>query len=264
MRGSGYRDACAWAPSRTREVSKMELLYPCCCGLDVHKDTVVACLIHPSSGGGRSKEIRTFGTTTGDLLGLAAWLEASGCKVVAMESTGIYWKPVYNLLEGRFELVVATASHIKKLPGRKTDVSDAEWIADLLQHGMLRPSFIPSKEQRELRDLTRTRTKLVDERAAAVNRLQKVLEDANIKLSGVATDVMGVSGRAILAALLTGAADPTAMAELAKGKLRATRAELERALTGRMRDHHRRLVAMHLAHVDFLDEQIAELSAQIA
>lgn len=240
----------------------MELLHPCCCGLDVHKDTVVACLIRPSAGVQR-KETRTFGTTTAQLLALADWLASCGCTVVAMESTGVYWKPVYNLLEGRFELVVANASHIKKLPGRKTDVSDAEWIADLLQHGMLKPSFIPSKEQRELRDLTRTRTKLVDERAAAVNRLQKVLEDANIKLAGVASDVMGVSGRAILEALLAGNTDPALLADLSKGRLRKKREQLEAALSGRMSDHHRLLLLTHLEIIDALDEAIERLSLAI-
>jgi transposase len=165
---------------------------------------------------------------------------------------------------GGLDVRVVNARHVKAMPGRKTDVGDAEWIADLLQHGLLKPSFIPDRDQRELRDLTRTRTSLTDERSAAVRRLQKVLEDANIKLSGVATDVMGVSGRAMLAALLDGTAEPAEMAELATGKLRTKRAELERALTGRMGDHHRRLVAMHLGHVDFLDEQVDELSARIA
>lgn len=180
-----------------------------------------------------------------------------------MESTGVYWKPVYNLLEGRFELIVANASHIKNLPGRKTDVSDAEWIADLLQHGMIRPSFIPSREQRKLRDLTRTRTKLVDERSAAVRRLQQVLEDANIKLAGVATDIMGISGRAILEAILAGNSDPGTLAELAKGKLRKKRDKLEQALDGRMSDHHRLLLAVHLEVIDALDEAIEQLSAAI-
>lgn len=245
----------------------MELLYPCCCGLDVHKKTVVACLVRVVTAGVRTKETRTFATMTGELEALGTWLREAGCTHVAMESTGVLWKPVYNVLvEGGsgLDVRVVNAQHVKAMPGRKTDVGDAEWIADLLQHGLLKPSFIPDRDQRELRDLTRTRTTLVDERSAGVRRLQKVLEDANIKLSGVATDVMGVSGRAMLAALLDGTADPAAMAELAKGKLRTKRAELERALTGRMRDHHRRLVAMHLAHVDFLDEQIDELSAQIA
>ena len=242
----------------------MEVLHPCCCGLDVHKRTVVACLLRPPSAGRRPKELRTFDTMTDGLLALADWLHAAGCTQVAMESTGVYWKPVYNILEGRCTVLVANAAHIKAVPGRKTDVKDAEWIADLLQHGLLRASFIPDQPQRELRDLTRTRTSLIDARTAAVNRVQKVLEDANLKLAGVATDIMGVSGRAILAAVLGGIGDPAALAELAQGKLRAKREELARALSGRVGDHHRLLLATHLAHVDFLDEQIAQLSAAIA
>ena len=242
----------------------MELLYPCCCGLDVHRDTVVACLIRPSTEGRRTKEIRAFRTTTGELLALVGWLAAACCTHVAMESTGVYWRPVYNILEGRFQLLVANAAHIKAVPGRKTDVNDAEWIADLLQHGLLRASFIPSREQRELRDLTRTRTTLVDERSAAVNRLHKVLQDANIKLSGVATDVMGVSGRAILQAILGGTTDPATLAELAKGRLRKKRHKLEEALTGPVNDHHRLLITVHLELLDSLDEAIERLSQQIA
>ena len=242
----------------------MEVLYRCCAGLDVHKATVVACLLRTAEGGRSSKELRTFGTMTDDLLALADWLRSAGCTHVAMESTGVFWKPVYNILEGQCALLVANAAHIRAVPGRKTDVKDAEWIADLLRHGLLRASFIPDRPQRELRDLTRTRTTLVDERAAAVNRLQKVLEDANLKLAGVATDVAGVSGRAILAALLAGETDPAALAALAKGRLRAKRADLERALSGRLTAHHRLLLTTHLAHIDFLDEEIARLSAAIA
>src|SRR5947199_629548 len=191
----------------------MEVLYRCCAGLDVHKRTVVACLLRTAEGGRRRKELRTFGTMTADLLALADWLRAAECMAVAMESTGVYWKPVYNILEGQCSLLVVNAAHIKAVPGRKTDVNDAEWIADLLQHGLLRASFIPDRPQRELRDLTRTRTSLIDERTGAINRLQKVLEDANIKLAGVASDVVGVSGRAMLEALLHGATDPATLAE---------------------------------------------------
>ncbi len=201
----------------------MDVLYPCCCGLDAHKKTVVACLLRAGADGRRGRELRTFATMTDDLLALADWLRAAGCTHVAMESTGIYWKPVYNILEGHFEVMVVNAAHIKAVPGRKTDCNDAEWIADLLQHGLVRPSFIPDRPQRELRDLTRTRTPLSDERAAAANRLQKVLEDANLKVAGVATDVMGVSGRAMLAAIVAGETDPAALAELTKGKLRKKR-----------------------------------------
>lgn len=247
----------------------MDRLYATCCGLDVHQASVVACLLRQTgdamdaAGGRRTKEIRTFETTTAGLLALRDWLLAAGCTHVAMEGTGVYWKPVYNLLEDHFTLILANARHIKAVPGRKTDVSDAEWIAELLQHGLIRPSFVPPREQRELRALTRTRTTLTDERSAVVKRLQAVLEDANVKLTGVATDLMGVSGRAILAALLDGTSDPATLAELAKGRLRTKRAALEQALRGQVSDHHRLLLATHLAHIDFLDEQIAQLSAEI-
>jgi transposase len=241
----------------------MDVLYPTCCGLDVHKQTVVACLSRRAAGE-RRKEVRTFGTTTEALLALRDWLVAAGCTHAALESTGIYWRPVWHVLEGACELLLVNARHVKAVPGRKTDVADSEWLADLLQHGLLRASFVPPRAQQELRDLTRTRTKLVDTRSAAVRRLQAVLEDANLKVAGVATDVMGVSGRAILAALLDGTCDPAALAELAKGKLRRKRAQLEQALVGRMTAHHRLLLALHLEHVDFLDEQIDRLSEEIA
>jgi transposase len=242
----------------------MEVRSSCCCGLDVHKKTVVACLLRAGADGQHRRELRTFTTMTDDLLILTDWLCEAGCTHVAMESTGVYWKPVYNILEGHLEVMVVNAAHIKAVPGRKTDRHDAEWIADLLQHGLVRPSFIPDRPQRELRDLTRTRTALIDERAAAVNRLQKVLEDANLKVASVATDVMGVSGRAMVEALLQGTTDPATLADLAKGRLRTKRAELERALAGRVSMHHSLLLTTHLAHVDFRDEEIARLSAEIA
>jgi transposase len=242
----------------------MERLYTCCCGLDAHKQTVVACLLRPTPDGQSTREIRTFPTTTDSLLALSDWLRATECTHVAIESTGVYWKPIFNILDGQCTVLVVNAAHIKNVAGRKTDVSDAAWIADLLQHGLLRPSFIPDRAQRELRDLTRTRTSLVDERTAAVNRIQKVLEDANIKLAGVASNIMGVSGRDILAALLAGSTDAEAMAELARGKLRRKREALAAALRGRMSDHHRLLIALHLEHADLLDEQITQLSAEIA
>lgn len=242
----------------------MDRLYDCCCGLDVHKHTVVACLISPVAGVGQTKTVRTFGTMTDELDALADWLAEAGCTHVAMESTGVYWKPVYNRLDGRLTVIVANAQHIKTMPGRKTDVKDCEWIADLVQHGLVTASFIPDQGQRDLRDLTRTRTSLVDERSRSIQRLQKVLEDANIKLGGVATDILGVSARQMLDALVAGTSDPATMAELAQGRLRTKRAALERALTGHLRDHHRALIALHLAHIDFLDEQIDQLSTQIA
>jgi len=241
----------------------MEVRYERCCGIDVHKRSVVACVIVPGADRQPHKETRTFGTMTAELQGLGAWLQACGVTHVAMESTGVYWQPVFNVLEGACEILVVNAEHIKKLTGRKTDVQDAEWIADLLRHGLLRGSFIPSAVQRELRDLTRYRTMLTDERTREVNRLQKVLEGANIKLASVATDVMGVSGRAILAELITGQADAATMAELAKGRLREKRALLEQALTGVVKAHHRFMLAQHLSHIDYLEEAMARLDAQV-
>ncbi len=242
----------------------MEVVYERCCGIDVHKQTVVACVIMPDVAGKSHKETRTFGTMTGDLNALAQWLRTQGVTQVAMESTGVYWKPVYNLLEGQFEILVVNPDHLKKISGRKTDVADAEWIADLLRHGLLKGSFIPSAQQRALRDLTRYRTTLTDERSREVNRVQKVLEDANLKLASVATDVMGVSGRAILNELLEGRTDPATLADLAKGRLREKRDLLEKALTGTLKPHHRFLLIQHLSHIDFLDEQLAKLDDEIA
>jgi transposase len=242
----------------------MEVVYPRCCGLDIHKKLVVACLITPGPDGAPRKEVRSFGTMTDELLALADWLAAAGCTHAAMESTGVYWQPLFNLLEGRFELLLVNARHIKAVPGRKTDVRDCEWIADLLRHGLLKASYVPDRAQRELRDLTRYRTALVQERNAEVNRLQKSLEGANIKLAAVTTDIMGRSGREILAELVAGSTDPAAMAELAKGRMREKIPDLERALVGRFGAHHRFLVAQQLAHIDYLDEVIARLSREIA
>jgi transposase len=242
----------------------MEVIYPCCAGLDVHKKTVVACVILTQKNGQKEQEKRTFGTTTGELLALLAWLQEKGCTQVAMESTGVYWQPVYNILEEHMEVLLVNARHVKNVPGRKTDVSDAEWLAELLRHGLLRASFVPPREQRHLRDLTRQRSKLVAERAAAVNRVQKVLEDANIKLASVASDVLGASGRAMLEAMIQGQAEPATMAELARGRLRNKRQALTQALTGRVQDHHRFLLEQHLIHIDFLEEQIELFSRQIA
>jgi transposase len=243
----------------------MDVLHRCCCGVDVHKASVVACVIAPGAGGAPCKEVRTFGTMTADLLQLVDWLVEAGCTAVAMESTGSYWKPLYNLLEGVVEQVlVVNAAHIKQVPGRKTDVKDAEWIADLLRHGLLRASFIPDRPQRELRELTRYRTSLLRERAAEVNRVQKVLEGANIKLAAVASDLTGVSGRAMLAALLEGSTDAAAMAQLAQGKLRAKIPQLEQALVGQFGAHQRFMIAQQLVHIDTLEEIIARVSAEIA
>lgn len=242
----------------------MNLVYERCCGLDIHKQNVVACLLVPGPDGQPVAETRTFGTMTADLLQLADWLAAAGCTQVAMESTGVYWKPVWNLLEDRFSLLLVNAQHVKRVPGRKTDVTDAEWLADLLRHGLLRGSVVPDRAQRELQELTRYRTKLVQERAAEVNRVQKTLEGANIKLAGVATNIVGVSGRQMLAALVAGHDDPAGLAQLAQGRLREKRPALERALAGRVGGHQRFLLAQQLAHLDFLDASIAEVSAEIA
>ncbi len=209
------------------------------CGLDVHQATVVACLLIVLKDGKVQKQVRTFGATARELLSLREWLLAEACTHVAMESTGVYWKPIYAILEGAFEIVVANAQHVKKVPGRKTDVKDAEWIADLLCHGLLRSSFVPPKPIRELRDLTRYRRKLVESRSAERNRLLKLLESANIKLASVATDVFGASGRLMLHALAEGKDTPQDMAKLAKQKLRDKIPQLELALEGKVEGHHR-------------------------
>jgi len=241
----------------------MEVIYERCAGLDVHKKTVVACRVHSQERGRKAQETRTFGTTTAELLGLLDWLMEWECSHVAMESTGEYWKPVYNILEGEVEILLLNARDIKAVPGRKTDVGDAEWITELLRHGLLRASFVPPKPQRELRDLTRQRSNLVRERAAVLNRLQKVLEGANIKLASV-TKAGGVSVRQMVEAMVQGESDAAVLAEMARGRLRAKRGELEQALTGRMRAHHRFLLDSHLQHIDFLDQQVERFSQEIA
>lgn len=241
----------------------MEVVHERCCGLDVHKKTVVACLVTPGRGGQPTREVRTFSTMTRELLALSDWLVAAGCTHAAMESTGSYWKPVYNLLEGSFEVLVVNAQHMKAVPGRKTDVKDAEWIADLLRHGLLRASFIPSRPERELRELTRYRTSLLQERAAEVNRLQKVLEGANIKLASVATNVVGLSGRAMLAAIIEGEYEVEAVASLARGKLRNKIGALKEALEGRLQPHQRFMLAAQLRHIDSLTDLIAEVSDEV-
>lgn len=241
----------------------MDLVYERCCGLDVHKRSVAACLIVPRPDGVPAKEVRTFGTMTQDLLALGDWLGAAGVTHVAMESTGVYWKPIWNLLEDRFTLILANARHIKAVPGRKTDVRDCEWVADLLRHGLLHASFVPDRAGRERRELTAYRRALVDERTAEINRLQKTLEGANLKLSSVASDVVGVSGRAMLQALVDGTVDPSALAQLAHGRLRDKLPELERALVGRVGPHERFLLGQHLAQLAHLDRAIEQVSAQI-
>jgi transposase len=241
----------------------MRIVYKRCCGLDVHKKVIVACLLLLEPDGELRREIRKFGTMTEDLLALLDWLQQAGCTHVAMESTGVYWKPIYNILEGHLEVVVVNAQHLKKVPGRKTDVLDAEWLAECFQLGLLRASFIPPAPVRELRDLTRYRTSLIRERARTANRLQKVLEDANIKLASVVTDIQGVSAGAMLQAIVDGSTDPEALADLAKGRLRKKREQLVAALSGRVKPHHRFLIAEHLSQIDYLEEAIERLNAEV-
>lgn len=241
----------------------MQIVHRCCCGLDVHKKLIVACLISLNEAGEFQKEIRSFATMTKDILALADWLTSAGCTHVAMESTGVYWRPIWNLLEEQFELLLVNAQHIKAVPGRKTDIKDAEWIADLLQHGLLRARFVPPAPQRHLRELTRYRSTLLAERARLVNRLHKVLEDTNLKLTAVVTNIMGLSARDMLDALLQGETNPEVLAKLARGKLRKKREELEQALVGRVDDHHRFLLTSLLTHIDFLDEQVTNCNDKI-
>jgi transposase len=244
----------------------MDVIFTHRAGLDVHKKTVMACRVTPDPTGQQVDgimELQEFGTMTVELLALSDWLAAAGSTHVAMESTGEYWKPLYNILEGDFTVFLVNAAHVKQGPGRTTDKADARWLAKLMRHGLLQASFIPPLEQRDLRDLTRYRTRLVQERSREVNRVQGVLERANMKLAAVATDIIGVSARAILAALVEGRGDPATMAELAKRRMRSKIPLLEQALTGLVRDHHRQLLAMQLAHIDFLDEQIDALNAEV-
>jgi transposase len=241
----------------------MDILHDRCCGLDVHKKTVVACLILSGNNRRVDRQVRTFGTFTEDLLALMDWLRSEGVTHVAMESTGVYWKPIYNILEDSFQLTVVNAHHLKTVPGRKTDVRDAEWIADLHRHGLLRASFIPPAPQRELRDLTRYRTGLVTDRARVVNRIQKLLEDANIKLGDVVSDITGVSSRSMLEALIAGESDSSELAQLARGRLKAKQEQLVKALRGRFTAHHAFVMAEHLSHLDYLDEAIARVTGEI-
>jgi transposase len=241
----------------------MEIVHSYCAGLDVHKKTVVAAIIVPGEQGDLRKETRTFGTMTSDLLALSDWLLSCSVTHVAMESTGEYWKPVFNILENNFEVLLVNAQHIKAVPGHKTDVKDSEWIAELLRHGLMKASFVPPLGQRELRDLTRYRSTFVRTRATVVNRVHKVLEGANIKLTSVATDVMGVSGRAILAAIVQGQSTPEAMAELARGRMRDKRELLAKALEGRVQAHHRFVLVELLGQIDSMDETIQRFNEQI-
>jgi transposase len=242
----------------------MEIVHLCCAGLDVHKKSITACVRRVTDGGESTQESRTFGTVTAELLALGDWLAARGVRQVAMESTGVYWKPVFHILEDWFEVMLVNAQHIKRVPGRKTDLKDAEWIAQLLQHGLLSPSFIPPPPVRELRDLTRQRTQLVRERATVANRVQKVLEDANIKLASVASDPLGVSGRAMIRAMIAGQDDPGELAELARKRLRGKIPELRQALHGRVTDHHRFLLRALMDQVGHLEGLIEQFDLRIA
>ena len=239
----------------------MEAIVERCCGLDVHQATVVACLMVGRAHERTRKEVRTFSTFTGDLEALRDWLRSEGCTQIGMESTGVYWKPVYAVLEGDFELIVGNAQHIKNVPGRKTDVRDSEWIAQLVRHGLIAKSFVPPPPIRQLRDLVRYRRRLIESRAAERNRLLKLLESANIKISSVISDVFGVSGMAMLQALLQGTRTPTEMAQLARNRLRRKLAELERALHGHVEEHHRALLRLQLRRLQQVDADIAEVDA---
>jgi transposase len=241
----------------------MQILYPRCCALDVHKQTVVACL-RLAVDGKVSKEVRTFQTTTASLIALSDWLAENKCTHIAMEATGVYWKPVWHVLaDGEFQLVLANAAHVKNVPGRKTDVSDAEWLVDLLAHGLIRASFVPDTPTQELRALLRTRKQLVREQSSHVLRVQKTLEDANIKLDSVISELMGKSGRAMIEALIAGERDPAKLARLADGRLKASPTQLREALRGRVTKNHRFLLRLHLKQIDALDAAIVTIDRQV-
>ena len=240
----------------------MEVLYARCAGLDVHQRTVVAC-VRLAAGTTVQQEVRMFGTATRDLLALADWLTSHGCTHVAMESTGVYWKPIWHVLDGQFALILANALQVRSVPGRKTDVNDAMWIADLLAHGLIRGSFVPPAPIHELRDLTRTRKQLVREVAQHTLRIQKVLEDANLKLTSVLSDVLGMSGRAMIEAIIRGETDPERLADLSQGRLKASRPVVVDALHGRVTAHHRFLLRLHLTHIDTLETTVREVEARV-
>lgn len=241
----------------------MEVLHSHCAGLDVHKKTVVACVRHVVNGR-VEREVRTFQTTTADLVALSEWLSSEGCTVVAMEATGIYWRPVWHILaDGGFELVLANAAHVKNVPGRKTDVKDAVWLADLLAHGLIRGSFVPDEPTQVMRNLMRTRKQLSRERSSHIQRLQKTLEDANIKLDSVVTDIIGRSGRTMVEAVIDGETDPEVLAKLADRRLKASPQDLQEALRGRVTKHHRFLLRLHLQQIDAFDAAVAEIDREV-
>ena len=241
----------------------MDVLYPNCAGLDVHKDTVVACSRRVLEGK-IVREVRTFKTTTSDLLSLSEWLASLGCAHIVMEATGVYWKPVWNIMsDGDFELILANAAHVKNVPGRKTDVNDATWLADLLAHGLIRGSFVPDTQTQEQRGLLRTRKQLTRERTSHVQRLQKTLEQANIKLDSVITDLVGVSGRAMIEALIAGESDPIKLARIASPRIKASPETLTEALRGRVTKHHRFLLKLHLEQIDALNRAIALIDTEV-
>jgi transposase len=240
----------------------MDILHERCAGLDVHKDMVVACA-RVQRGGKAERELRRFSTMTTGLLELSEWLSSHQCTHVAMEATGVYWKPVWHMLEGSFELVLANAAHIRNVPGRKTDINDATWIADLMAHGLIRGSFVPPAPVQEMRDLTRTRKQLVREVAQHVQRIQKTLEDANVKLDSVLSDVVGMSGRTILEAIVEGKTDPSELAALASTRVKASPEQLRESLRGRITEHHRFLLKLHLGQIDALESAVRELEARM-
>ena len=241
----------------------MEVLHPHCAGLDVHKDSVVACVRH-MTGSALKREVKTFKTTTSELMALSAWLSAESCTHIVMEATGIYWRPVWHILsDGDFDLVLANAAHVKNVPGRKTDVNDATWLADLMAHGLVRASFVPDEQTQEMRDLLRTRKQLVRERSSHIQRLQKTLEDATIKLDSVISDVMGLSGRAMVEALIAGETDPTTLAGFAHRRIKAPRDSLQESLRGRVTKHHRFMLDLHLQQIDTLDAAIARIDQEV-
>jgi transposase len=248
---------------RQQVEGSMEILHPRCAGLDVHKDTVVAA-IRLASSSGTVGEVRSFDTKTPGLLALSAWLAQHGCTHVAMEATGVYWKPVWHVLDdGQFSLILANAAHVKNVPGRKTDVADAQWLADLLAHGLIRASFVPEAATQEMRALLRTRKQLVREQASHVQRVQKTLEDANLKLNSVLTQIMGVSGRAILKALIDGEQNPDKLVALVRPGVKAPPEMLRAALQGRVTERHRFLLRLHLRQIDGLEAAIAEIDAEV-